>query len=382
MFFLVFLLEIFLGGSGRFIQIGPLTLRKINFIVGLFITICLWLYFNKIDRYALLIFGLHALVISFATFNGIVNYGNDERVSENFLMQSFLLLIPFYAYFIRNERNIKTVSTILKFSSIVMAILYLSVILLMALNVIDFLTIYNFLTTSDEFKGRGENAFFFKGFIYLVIGLFFIDTEKTVIGKRFKQLILLAAIYFTFVRGFILALFLSIFIYQLFFKNVWRGVLIGVVSAFLMILLSEFYLSQSFSRGQSDNIRKVQLQQVINRVTPISVFIGHGFGEGVPIRKNHLEITYLEILHKQGIVGLAFWLSLLIYVIVLYLKCKANGYERRAQPFLLSTLFLYIQSATNPFLTNSIGLNMLMIAIAALHFYSTKQQETPISINY
>lgn len=381
LFFLIFLLEIFLGGSGRFIQIGPLTLRKINFILGLCITVFLWIYFNKIERYAIVIFCLHTVLISFASFNGIINYGNDERISENFLMQSFLLLMPFYAYFIKTEQNINLVTSVLKFCSIVMAVLYLLVIILMALNVLDFLTVYNFLTTSDEFKGRGENAFFFKGFIYLVIGLFFIENEKKIIPKRLKQVIILAAIYFTFVRGFILALFLSIFIYQLFFKNVWRGILIGVISVFAMLFLSEFYLSQSFSRGQSDNIRKVQLQQVINRVTPISVFIGHGFGEGVPIRKNHLEITYLEIIHKQGLIGLAFWIGILIYVLTLYAKCRANGYEKQAQPFLLSTFFLYIQSATNPFLTNSIGLNILMIAIAALYFYSVQYQKSNYSIN-
>jgi hypothetical protein len=111
-------------------------------------------------------------------------------------------------------------------------------------------------------------------------------------------------------------------------------------------------------------------------VTPISVVIGHGFGEGVPIRDNHFEINYLEIFHKQGFIGLVFWFSLMFYIGWLYLNCKRLGYEKKARPFFLAALFVYIQSATNPYLTNSIGLNMIMISIVSLNIYINNARES------
>ncbi len=111
-------------------------------------------------------------------------------------------------------------------------------------------------------------------------------------------------------------------------------------------------------------------------VTPSSIVIGHGFGEGVEIRNNHLEINYLEIFHKQGVPGVIFWLFILFYIGLLYLNCKRLSYEKEARPFLLAALFVYIQSATNPFLTNSIGLNMIMISIVSLNVYLNNARES------
>jgi hypothetical protein len=107
----------------------------------------------------------------------------------------------------------------------------------------------------------------------------------------------------------------------------------------------------------------------VDAITPTSIVMGHGFGEGVRVRDNHLEIIYLEIFHKQGLIGLTFWVFILFYIGLLYFNCKRLGYEKKARPFLLAALFIYIQSATNPYLTNSIGLNMIMISIVSLNIY-------------
>lgn len=214
---------------------------------------------------------------------------------------------------------------------------------------------------------RGESGFLYKGFLYLCLALFFFENEKNTLWKRLKQLFTLTAIYFTFVRGFFLALILTVFIHELFFKKIVKSIIIVVVAVCLIFTFGQYYEEASFDRSKSDLIRQQQFEQVLSAVTPVSFVIGHGFGEGVAVRDNHMEVTYLEIFHKSGILGLIFWISFLVYLILLYVNCSRAGLEKEARPFILSTFFIYIQSATNPFLFNTIGLNMLMIAIVSMH---------------
>jgi hypothetical protein len=372
-FFWIFILEVCVGGSGRLIQFGgELTLRKINFVIALLISFLIIFHIKKISKDIAYIFISYSILLAVATIIGFINYGNDARIIENILMQSFFLLLPFYSLFIKNEDDVKKVIGILKFASLFIAIIYLSVLLLIALGVLDFVTVYLTISNSVEFMGRGESAFWFKGYLYLCIGLYFVDTEENVVLKRIKQLIILVAVYFTFTRGFILALFVSVFLYQLFFRSFLKSALVLIFSVIIIAAFGDYYLASSFDRGESDSIRKMQLEQVASSVDPASIFIGHGFGKGVPIRDNHFEINYLEIFHKQGLVGLMFWFAILIYISILYINCKRLGYEKEARPFLLATLFVYIQSATNPYLTNSMGLNMIMISIVSLNVYLKK----------
>jgi hypothetical protein len=370
-FFWFFIIEACLGGSGRLIEFGgELTLRKVNFVIALFISLFLFLYFKKINKDIAFIFFTFLVTTIVSSIIGFINYGADPRVPENILMESFFLLLPFYSFFIKNVDDVRTTVKILKMASFVIAGVYLGVLGLIAIGVVDFLTIYGLISNSVEFMGRGENAFWFKGFLYLCLGLFFFDSEENLILRRMKQLVVGTAVYLTFTRGFVLAILITIFLHQLIFKSLLKSIVILISSIFLIIFLGQYYLAAGFNREDSDVVRKIQFQEVMAAADPVSIVIGHGFGKGVPIRDNHFEINYLEIFHKQGVIGLAFWFGLLLYICKLYINCKRLDYEREARPFLLAALFVYIQSATNPFLTNSIGLNMIMISIVSLNVYN------------
>lgn len=376
-FFWFFILEACLGGSGQLIAFGGgLSIRKINFTLALLMSFFIIFYLKKISKDIAFIFISFTVSLLIAVITGFINYGRDERVIENLLMQSFLLLLPFYSLFIKNEADIGIVISILKFTSLLMAFIYLIVIGLLVAGVLDFVTVHAIIDGSVEFMGRGQSGFWYKGFLYLCIGLFFFDMEKNAFPKRLKQILIAIAIYFTFTRGFILALFVTIILHQLFFKSVFKSMLILFFSILVITFFGKNYEASSFDRSDSDNIRKIQFHQVIAAVDPTSIFIGHGFGKGVPIRENHFEINYLEIFHKQGTIGIIFWFSLLGYIFFLYNDCRRSGCEKKARPFFLAALFVYIQSATNPFLTNSIGLNMIMISIVCLNIYITDGRES------
>ena len=135
------------------------------------------------------------------------------------------------------------------------------------------------------------------------------------------------------------------------------------------IALVPILLEALGDKSASDSIRIVQIQQVFERINPLSFFIGHGFGVGVPIRPHHMEITYLEIFHKQGILGLAFWFLIPTYIGLKYYNYRIYRKEKAAtnpidvRPFLFGVCFLYLQSLFNPYLTNSMGMTFLFIAL-------------------
>ena len=371
-FFFLFVFEVIIGGSGRVFEIaGGITLRKLTFPIALIISLLVFFYFKNIKKDIAFIFIIFFCLLCFSTILGFINYGNDERVLENFLYQSFLLLLPFYSFFINDSRDIKHVAQIIKVSALIMAAAYIILLFLLLFNVVAFGDVYSLTEDSPDFMARGESGFLYKGFLYLCLSLFFFENEKSLLGKRLKELFICTAIYFTYVRGFIVSIFLTLILHQFFFKSFVKGIF-AVMAAFLIIAaFGNYYESASFDRYESDLIRKQQFEQVLSSVSPSSIFVGHGFGEGVAIRDNHMEVTYLEIFHKQGILGLLFWFSILGYIIIQYLECKRLGYEKEARPFLLATFFIYLQSATNPFLSNSIGLNMIIISIVCLSVYRT-----------
>ncbi len=378
-YFLAFLLEVCIGGSGGLIHAGGLTLRKVNFIIALLISgYCFWQK-KTISKTVAYITAAFLALLAIATVNGIMHYGNNATVYENLLMQSFFLLLPFYSLFINTQKDVNKVSKIFKASSVILAVLYLALLALIFLKIISFNTVYDILTQSPEFMGRGEVGFWYKGFIYMCVGLFFFRNEENKLVKYFCLLLLLVAIVLTFVRGFLFSLILAAFIFNLFFKNFWKSlvfILIGIGGAFLVTQLNS---TAKLNRKESDRIRVLQLQQVEQRVDPVIFFIGAGFGEGVPIRDNHMEINYLEIFYKQGVIGLLFWGGIFVYLSLLYINAKKAGYEKEARPFLLASIFVYCQSASNPFLTNSIGINVILVSIICLRVLKDEKSTEYIS---
>ena len=138
-----------------------------------------------------------------------------------------------------------------------------------------------------------------------------------------------------------------------------------ILASFL--ILGSVYFFGNFELGDknlSDSIRVQQLVQVAEMIDPLSFFIGHGFGVGVPIRPVHMEIGYHETFHKQGILGLTLWGLFLLLLYNAYVKRK--NYPEIRKSFFLGVLFVIMLSTTNPFFNNPIGISMFMIALASL----------------
>jgi hypothetical protein len=119
----------------------------------------------------------------------------------------------------------------------------------------------------------------------------------------------------------------------------------------------------------SDSFRIETLHEVTDRITLLSFVFGNGLGVGVPVRPVHMETTYIEIFHKQGLLGLTWWSSVFMLLLMRYRKARRVNYLS-AQPLFLSVIFVIIQSVTNQFVNNPIGIFVWIFALVGLNIIS------------
>ena len=363
--------ELFAFGSGRILTVsGNLTMRIINF--GLMILISGWYAYIKVKvpYQIIFFFFFFLLLLIIGSSIGFVN-GARDLIFIDIKLQSYFLTILFMFYYISNIAKIRIVVTIFKYTVLGIAILYVIYLILIFNNVLDYHKVYELLSIPKDFKFRGiSGVFFYKGFIYLPLLLLLFLIEKRI--SFLPIFILLVAIYYTQTRSFwilgVLAVFAGI-IYKL-KRNNFKISLISFVIFNILLLGAFVFIAFNFNgvdgaRLEGDEIRIETIVQVIDRVNVVSLFVGHGLGVGVPIRPVHMEIVYMEIFHKQGLLGLLFWFMLLIdslRMMVLARKEKALAFF-----FGISILLIYIQSMFNPFLNNSMGIGFILVAYISLY---------------
>jgi hypothetical protein len=83
-----------------------------------------------------------------------------------------------------------------------------------------------------------------------------------------------------------------------------------------------------------------------------------------------MEISYLEIFHKQGLIGLAFWASLAGAIFHQYLQA---GPSAETDAFFYSSLFIFIESLTNQYINNPIGMSILLLSLVCLYKLRTRE---------
>ncbi|EJL66732.1 O-antigen ligase family protein [Flavobacterium sp. CF136] len=361
--FVLSFFELIVGGGGRFLEFGFLTVRMVLFLVIIVISLILYVFRKKIKRNIILLTIIFSIITLTGVVIGLLNNALINGIFEDIKPLSFFYIILFFSLIIKDEKDIVLVSNIIKIGSVILAIVYVGFIIFLYFGLIDFVSFYNKQSEIGEILFRGDFLFFYKGFLYLCIGFFFFLTSD----YKYKLLLLVflfTSIVLTLTRGFILFTFL-ITCYYIYFIN--KKILIKIISGILLLVISTligtFYLQTVGDRADSDKVRYIQIEQVYDRINPISIFIGHGFGNGVPDRPIHMENSFLEIFHKQGLLGLFFWIAMLFYVCLLYVNIKNVIFKKLALPFLLGVFFVYFQSLTNPFINNPMGLCLLLITI-------------------
>lgn len=365
--FLITILDIFIGGGGRVFEIGGTTLRILLFFLNIGIIGVIYLFQSKIPKYVFHLSVAVLCIITFYTFLGWLNGAKFELISEDVKPLSYFFSILFFSYYINSEQIVMLLVSMIKKTSFLMALAYIFIQVLFYFGKIDFTLFYNYVNTqiaSSEFFFRGiKGLFFYKGFLYMVVGLiFWIHTGHSKF-KRVAIFIITVAMVLSGTRGFIL---MFIILYALFYGvPLLLKLNLKILVLAIILIFGSLYFFRNIELGNkniSDSVRIQQITQVIERVNPVSFFIGHGFGNGVPIRKVHMEIGYLEVFHKQGIIGLSLWFIFFIILYNAYLKHKNYLAIRKA--FFLSILFVILISLTNPFFNNPIGISLFVISLS------------------
>jgi O-antigen ligase len=294
-------------------------------------------------------------------------------VFEDVKPLSYFLMILFFSITIDSQQNIELVVKTVKVCSVVLMIVYLSILIGIYIKIIDFNSFYALMSTNNEFIFRPDIGFFYSGFLYLCVGcLFFLFSSKW--SSKIIAALLMFSIVLTFTRGFILSTAATIVVYIVFFSNKNLRMLCYIASLIAVIVLfTPWFITQLGDKSDSNIVRLITYEQVKESVTPLSVLFGHGLGIGVEMRSVHMEATYLEIFHKQGLLGLFFWFIILLLTILAYSKIRNKESRLIALPFVLSTVLIYIQTTTNPFLNNPIGMSMVLIAFSALRALGDKK---------
>jgi hypothetical protein len=404
--------ELILGGGGRWYDWGFLTPRMLLFAACQLTWLVGWA--RGAYQPGTRVLGLTLIPLmgmSVAAVVGLQNGAASSAVFTDLKPLLFILNLPFYAMILRNQAGRTWAGHLFRWLGLAMAVTYLIFWSVWQSEWIDGWAFYQSTASMDEFFFRGNMGFFYKGFIFLPIALFFWQTRQNK-WKYGVQLVIYAAILLTFTR--------AIWLILLFFplralwdrkgrhRLAWVALILMLSGPWLVEKVvvdtrnerefpelkgdaypNQAYLEQypyptwqrtlSFAFGQGIANRQfsmmerfVQIDEVVQRIDPWSLFFGHGFGIGTPLKPVHMEISYLEIFHKQGIIGLFVWGLLLIAHGIQFRRSSVmNMVDRSLSIALLhSTFLMFSISFFNPFINSPMGLAVLAMGIALPHrFY-------------
>ncbi|MBX7125639.1 MAG: hypothetical protein K1X47_08110 [Cyclobacteriaceae bacterium] len=385
---LAVVLELCLGGGGRLTAWGPLSLRMVLYALAMSLT--LWHYFTGartpawINRFML----IYLSVLALGLLVGWLHGAQPKLIWEDLRPLLYGFMLPFF-WFALPQTSPESLAQWIRRSALVLAIAFVVMLFLIHSGAVPFLRFYQLTVQTEEFFFRGEYTFTFKGFVFLALGIFF----HVLTGGKWKYaavMLLTMALLLTFTRGFVFSLLLTFVSYWVLSGNYVKAIAVSVLALLLVLSggqaiekistmlstneISAPVLNRSPSRdiepkyrlgdrAYSDGQRFVQVNEVYQALSWRSILQGHGFGMGTQSKPVHMEISYMEILHKQGLAGLAAWGALLIFA---FSTWRSNAQGAINDVFFFTILFFYFQSLTNQYMNNPIGLSMILMSLVVL----------------
>jgi len=364
----VVLLELFLGGTGRLVEFTAfLTLRMCLFLVYMALII-VYLFLRRTLPIEIVILTCFFLIINLlAAINGFRNGAHFSDIFEDIkpLLNTFLFC--YLSFSIKTPRDIRYILKLLKISAVILALLHI-VLYSIYLVYHDIGVLYYIINSAQSdntvFLFKGESGFLnYTGDIYLCVGFIAWDEyHKNTFFKYVALTMILIAIVLTGTRGLIISLGAVYFLKWLLLRINYRSLVYVGIGAVMILAVFSNIQGNIGDKDESDQTRYDQIHQVGERVTPVSTIIGHGYGIGVPIRPIHMEISYLEIFHKQGLLGISYYIMILLIAYMAYKNCKREN----VMGFFMFVLFIYFVSSTNPYVNHPLGITVLALALVSM----------------
>jgi hypothetical protein len=381
--FAISLFELLLGGGGHVTAAGPLTLRMVLF-AGCLAATLISLFFPR-RRADGVLFAM-ALVLAYLIIHvggllvGAINGGDTVAMFTQFQQSLFWLAAPFFALMIQTEKDVDSCARIVQIAGATLACAYLTILLALLTGLVNLGSVRSLLANSGEVVFRSGEFFIYKGFLYLGVAIIFFVGIR---GKYWAPLALVTglALVGTLTRGFLLSTSLSLLL-MLVVQRRWRTVVPALVLSaagafFVWEYLPSLDTSQSEAQGTSSDHRIQDMTYLANHTTIKTLVIGEGYGSQINGR-GMIENTFLWVLWCFGIVGLMFWTMPLALCVYYFSKIPDAYLHPVANAYMFGTVLVYLQTATNPYLNNPIGLSYVLLALFSLRVLSRTRSKNSI----
>ncbi len=382
---LVILLDLIFGGSGRLIMFGSLSFRTLLFgLVGLYTIFYMLAHRVRIDINIGLMLGLF---IIYLILNTIIIGDKPIAIKFDFLSRYlYIFMALFYMLYFMKYRGYNDIAYFRSlFEKLTFLFAVFSILLWVyafrlgasAYSVIEYGFFRPKVYGSFAILGGGIPRVFMKSSIFVPIGLIFqldklVDSPSTT--KAMKVFIYALAVLTTFTTGFFIATGICVILLlhkkRLLSKRISiliiAAILVGGFVAFRMGIIN-LMIDRFSSADYSSTYRFTQIDSII-REFMAKPFFGHGFGHeftteyGNTIRTTaNFEVAWGELLVDTGIIGFLLFVMIIFSVLIKLFRRSVNS--KTAYVFALGLLLICLESFTNPFINNSIGLTYFGICV-------------------
>jgi hypothetical protein len=382
--FTISLLELFVGGGGRLVAAGAVSLRMVLFAACLAATAVAILFPRRRSDgvlLAMLLVLIYLLVHVGALVVGAIQSNDPSQLPVEFQQSLYWLAAPFFALMIQSEDDVRRYASLAQGAGVALACVYVVILVGLISGVISLGLIRAVLGRGGEISFRSGEFFVYKGFAYLGISIAFLVALR---GKYWAPLATLIAfaIVLTFTRGFILSTSVGVLL-MLCVQRRWRlavpvMLLIAAAALVVLVYLPSVDSSVMGSRDQSTNQRIEDMSYMFYHARASTFLVGEGYGSMINNRAN-IENTFLWTIWKLGSIGFIFWMIPLSLCIYYYKKIPNSRSNPLANAYLFGTVIVYVQTSTNPLLNNPIGLSFVMLSMFSLRILSRSKQNTAIS---
>ncbi len=409
------------GSSGRWLEVGSLSIRMVIFIIAAVATLpaiiqnITSLIKNKVIQSILVLF----LFICFSTIYGYVKGNDSGYVVADLTSFLFLLIIPCYIAVCNTQQRIERLIKYASYASLALAlvtVIFHFVLLFVSRETEEEINyVINFMGLGGFFGfGDGIYRIYFKSSVCFILPFLYNlnivinrsgDKKASVWPYVFMSLSLIAIV-LTYTRSVWFGVFFAVVVFMLInrkkLKMLFKGIGIATAGLLIFVLVSwasygfEGVITNAVNRVllpqedkdmlmeefddddpravqvsilmESEDIRAERLKAVYRQIKDNWV-LGCGFGQELTVRNygGKIEYTYLDILSKMGVFG---FISLLLVLLLPYFyalrRYRQNRYSMLSGVMLCVMVCIYMASIFNPYITSPIGFSLFAVTVASL----------------
>jgi len=354
--------------------------------IRMVLTVIIFLYFViscvlnrykfKSNKIAVTSFVLFCYCIFSFSYGVILNNDLSMAIADFRPELSLILFFPILSIFDSKSVKLKNIYGLLLVCSVIISlfsiIFYLSNITGIIFGPITMLEMQKYIVDMGE---RASGGIVFSGDIVVLIALLFITFKSLFSHVTFKEKIMAAifsiVILQTAQRGLVLtyAIFIVAFImgFKLKKQSIKGIVLLFSIAIFAFIALNSYDFSRVFDYSDGGIGKRLDFLESTIEAFAINPLLGTGYGVQTIVYGNfevlRLEISYIEILLKQGLIGLLLW----CYICWLTIERCCFIYKRTNNEYaILAVIFsgvVIIMSFTNPYLNNGYGISLMLLSV-------------------